>query len=57
MDLSTVKKVVETNNVTQVNNHLDKGWILLSAAPGQWPDTKEPHIKYSIGWAQEGDPA
>jgi len=56
MDLSNMKKVVETSDVKAVNKYLNVGWTLLDKAAGQTPEYKEAYIKYSLGWDKDGDP-
>lgn len=53
MEMSDVKEVVETTHQKEVNRFLSLGWVLLATAPGQWPDTQEAHIRYSLGWVKE----
>jgi len=49
-DLTEVKKVAETNDEEEVNSALNDGWKIIAVAPGVWSDTKEPFIRYSLGW-------
>lgn len=53
MEISDVKEVIETTHHKEVNRLLEMGWVLLGTASGQWPDTQEAHIRYSLGWVQE----
>lgn len=58
MDLSKVKKIVETSSLSDVNRLLAAGWILLATA-SMTTDSREysnPIVKYSLGWAHDSDP-
>lgn len=46
--IENVKKVSETNNLTEVNYMLDNGWTLLKVAEFTFDDQKE--LKYVLGW-------
>jgi len=56
MDLSNMKKVVETCSEEAVNMYLDGGWILLDTASGKTPEYGESYIKYSLGWDKGSAP-
>ena len=49
-EMTNVNEVTETKKITEVNRLIKLGWILLNTASGQWCDTKEAHILYSLGW-------
>lgn len=49
-DTSNVKEVIETTSQAEVNKLISLGWVLLATASGQWSDTQEAHIRYSLGW-------
>ncbi len=42
--LMKVKKIIETDDTTAVNNLLEEGWILIGI------NSKEIKIKYSLGF-------
>ncbi|MCC4281905.1 hypothetical protein ACPG8G_31585 (plasmid) [Pseudomonas aeruginosa] len=53
--ISDVKKVREVFDWVRVNEHLARGWVLLSIAEGQ-DDQKSPVVRYILGWTK-GEPA
>lgn len=61
MDLSKVKKVVEVTSVVgpqRVNEYLDAGWVIIetSSMSTESGEYSEAHIKYALGWCQDGEP-
>lgn len=58
MDLSKVKKIVETNSLTDANRLIAAGWFLITTS-SMTTDSREysgPVVKYSLGWAKDSDP-
>ncbi|MBD3667474.1 MAG: hypothetical protein HUJ16_05905 [Kangiella sp.] len=53
MEISDVKEIEETTRKYEVNQLLELGWVLLNTASGQWPDSQEAHIRYTLGWTGE----
>ncbi|HCF1785604.1 MULTISPECIES: hypothetical protein [Pseudomonas] len=53
--ISDVKKVREVFDWVRVNEHLARGWVLLSISTGQ-DDVKSPAVRYILGWTK-GEPA
>ncbi|MCO2426285.1 hypothetical protein FA345_23885 [Pseudomonas aeruginosa] len=50
--ISEVKKVREVFDWVRVNEHLARGWVLLSIAEGQ-DDQKSPVVRYILGWVKD----
>lgn len=50
--ISDVKKVCEVFDWVRVNEHLARGWVLLSIAEGQ-DDQKSPVARYILGWVKD----
>ncbi|ELO1028200.1 TPA: hypothetical protein L4847_007045 [Pseudomonas aeruginosa] len=50
--ISDVKKVREVFDWVRVNEHLARGWVLLSIAEGQ-DDQKSPVVRYILGWVKD----
>ncbi|MBN7136239.1 hypothetical protein ABIE09_001595 [Lysobacter enzymogenes] len=54
MDLETIGEVVQIDDVQEVNQRLQDGWVVLAVAPG----TKaggEPWLRYSLGLPYEDE--
>ncbi|HEP7981914.1 TPA: hypothetical protein VDT36_003007 [Pseudomonas aeruginosa] len=49
--ISDVKKVREVFDWLRGNEHLARGWVLLSIAKGQ-DDQKSPVVRYILGWTR-----
>ncbi|MFG9286683.1 hypothetical protein ACEP1S_29265 [Pseudomonas aeruginosa] len=50
--ISDVRKVREVFDWVRVNEHLARGWVLLSIAEGQ-DDQKSPVVRYILGWVKD----
>ncbi|HGM7234400.1 hypothetical protein MN180_32305 (plasmid) [Pseudomonas aeruginosa] len=50
--INDVKKVREVFDWVRVNEHLARGWVLLSIAEGQ-DDQKSPVVRYILGWVKD----
>lgn len=50
--ISDVKKVREVFDWVRVNEHLARGWVLLSIAEGQ-DDQESPVVRYILGWVKD----
>ncbi|MYM52957.1 hypothetical protein [Pseudomonas aeruginosa] len=50
--ISDVKKVREVFDWVRVNEHLARGWVLMSIAEGQ-DDQKSPVVRYILGWVKD----
>lgn len=56
MDMSDIKKVVESTDTRDVNAYLaTRRWTVLACAPGQM-ESGEAYYLYSLGWYGPYDP-
>jgi len=54
-DYTSIKEVIETNLVSQVNEFLELGWEIIGTSSGHVEDG-EAYILYSLGWKQPDKP-
>ena len=50
MDIENIISVVNASRAIDVNNLLNKGWIMLHVGPVKNPDTGVSELIYSLGW-------
>jgi hypothetical protein len=58
MELSNIKKIIETVSASEVNKYLAAGWVVLATA-SMTTDSREysgPVVKYSLAWDKDGEP-
>lgn len=54
MDLETIGEVVQIDDVQEVNQRLQDGWVVLAVATGT-QSSGEPWLRYSMGLPYEDE--
>lgn len=55
--LYNIKKVVEFHQITNVNEYLKLGWILIETYKSlEHPRFQDQMMNYVLGWAKDEDP-